>query len=150
MVKSTGSNTMTSPTTFSQTSATPSLTEATDTRLTARFEHFCLMAGVDSLTPMMDEDVTELAGEYDGHNAETPGYRWGSTRPQSASLAARSLSSVPGCATRRRMKRWSSRVGMNSPPMAILDSRPWPSWPWGQHPPLPRILTLIVVNSQLD
>ncbi len=42
----------------------------------------CLMAGVDSLTQMMDEDVTELAGEHDGRNADKPGDRWGSTPAQ--------------------------------------------------------------------
>ena len=45
--------------------------------LTESFERFCLMAGIESLSQLMEEDVTRLAGERYGHNADKPGYRWG-------------------------------------------------------------------------
>ena len=37
--------------------------------LTASFEHFCLIAGMESLTQMMSEDVTRLAGDRYEHSA---------------------------------------------------------------------------------
>ena len=50
--------------------------------LTASFEHFCLIAGMESLTQMMSEDVTRLAGDRYEHSAEKPGYRWGTSKGQ--------------------------------------------------------------------
>ena len=41
------------------------------------FEKLCLLAGVDALATMMDDDVNELAGKAYGHNSGKPGYRWG-------------------------------------------------------------------------
>ena len=45
--------------------------------LTKSFERFCLMAGIESLSEMMEEDVNRLAGERYQHNADQPGYHWG-------------------------------------------------------------------------
>ena len=46
----------------------------------ASFEHFCLLAGLASLTQMIEEDATALAGERYERDASKPGYRWGTTR----------------------------------------------------------------------
>ena len=48
--------------------------------LTESFERFCLMAGIESLMQMMNEDVTRLAGGRYEHGPEKPGYRWGSSK----------------------------------------------------------------------
>lgn len=50
--------------------------------LTASFEQFCLMAGIESLTLMMREDVGRLAGERYDHSPDKPGYRWGHAKAQ--------------------------------------------------------------------
>ena len=60
----------------------PSILEDAYDALTESFEQFCLLAGIESLTQMMGEDVTKLAGERYGHNADKPGYRWGSSKTQ--------------------------------------------------------------------
>lgn len=44
------------------------------------FEQFCLMAGLASLTQMLDEDARELAGAPHAREADKPGYRWGRTK----------------------------------------------------------------------
>ena len=46
----------------------------------ASFEHFCLMAGLASLTQMLEEDAMTLAGAPHARAADKPGYRWGRTR----------------------------------------------------------------------
>jgi putative transposase len=43
------------------------------------FEQFCLIAGLSSLTQMMDEDARALAGEPHARDGDKPGYRWGRT-----------------------------------------------------------------------
>ncbi|MDA3887432.1 MAG: IS256 family transposase [Allgaiera sp.] len=45
----------------------------------ASFEQFCLVAGLSSLTQMLEEDARELAGEAHARDAGKPGYRWGRT-----------------------------------------------------------------------
>ena len=45
----------------------------------ASFEQFCLVAGLSSLTQMLEEDARELAGEAHARDAAKPGYRWGRT-----------------------------------------------------------------------
>lgn len=44
------------------------------------FEQFCLVAGLASLTQMLDEDAKALAGEAHARDADKPGYRWGRTK----------------------------------------------------------------------
>ena len=44
------------------------------------FEQFCLIAGLSSLTQMLEEDATTLAGERYDRVPDCPGYRWGTTR----------------------------------------------------------------------
>lgn len=44
------------------------------------FEQFCLTAGLASISQMLEEDVTALAGERYGRSAGDPGYRWGATK----------------------------------------------------------------------
>jgi transposase-like protein len=46
----------------------------------ASFEQFCLVAGLSSLTQMLEQDARTLAGEPHARDAEKPGYRWGRTR----------------------------------------------------------------------
>lgn len=41
--------------------------------LSKSFEQFCLMAGIESLTQMMGEDMTRLAGDRCEHCPEKPG-----------------------------------------------------------------------------
>ena len=45
----------------------------------ASFEQFCLVAGLSSLTQMLEEDARELAGEAHARDAAKPGYRWART-----------------------------------------------------------------------
>ena len=44
------------------------------------FESFCLMAGVESLTKMFEEDAEEICGPRYGRGARKRGHRWGTTR----------------------------------------------------------------------
>lgn len=46
----------------------------------ASFEQFCLIAGLSSLTQLLDEDAKELAGAPHARDADKPGYRWGRTK----------------------------------------------------------------------
>ncbi len=48
----------------------------------ASFERFCLMAGIESLTQMLGEDVDTLAGGRYEHRPDKPGYRWGQAKAQ--------------------------------------------------------------------
>jgi hypothetical protein len=59
-----------------------SLVEDAYGALTESFEQFCLMAGIESLTQMMNEDVARLAGDRYEHCSDKPGYRWGHTKSQ--------------------------------------------------------------------
>ena len=43
------------------------------------FESFCLMAGVESLTKMFEEDAEEIRGPRYGRGAGKRGHRWGTT-----------------------------------------------------------------------
>lgn len=44
------------------------------------FEQFCLTAGLASISQMLEEDVTALAGDRYGRVPADPGYRWGATK----------------------------------------------------------------------
>ena len=44
------------------------------------FEQFCLLAGLSSLTQMLDEDAETLAGQPHARDPGKPGYRWGRTK----------------------------------------------------------------------
>jgi len=46
----------------------------------ASFERFCLVAGLSSLTQMLEQDARALAGDPHARDSEKPGYRWGRTR----------------------------------------------------------------------
>jgi transposase-like protein len=46
----------------------------------ASFEQFCLVAGLASLTQMMDEEAKALAGDPHARDPGKPGHRWGRTR----------------------------------------------------------------------
>ena len=63
--------------------STADLTEAVEEardEVGASFERFCLIAGLASLTQMLEEDATALAGTPHARAADKPGYRWGRTR----------------------------------------------------------------------
>ena len=72
----------------------------------ASFERFCLMAGIESLTQMLGEDVDTLAG---GRYEHRPGQAWlpmGSGQGAGwVSMGARSKLIARVSATRRRVKR---------------------------------------------
>ena len=44
------------------------------------FEGFCLMAGVESLMKMFEEDAEEICGPRYGRGSGKRGHRWGTTR----------------------------------------------------------------------
>lgn len=46
----------------------------------ASFEHFCLSAGVATLSAMMERDASGLCGPRQGRGADKAGQRWGKTR----------------------------------------------------------------------
>ena len=58
---------------------TAAVEEARD-EVGASFERFCLIAGLASLTQMLEEDATALAGTPHARAADKPGYRWGRTK----------------------------------------------------------------------
>lgn len=72
----------TSPSAVATAASGPSLVEEAYGALTESFEQFCLMAGIASLTQMMNEDVSRLAGDRYEHCPAKPGYRWGKTKSQ--------------------------------------------------------------------
>ncbi len=43
------------------------------------FERFCLMAGISTLSQMMEQDAIDLCGARHGRNVDRRGYRWGRT-----------------------------------------------------------------------
>ena len=49
-------------------------------QVSVSFERFCLTAGLNALSRMMEQDATELCGPHYGHRDGTPGHRWGKTR----------------------------------------------------------------------
>jgi hypothetical protein len=72
--------TTTSPLAFATAPSGPSLLGEAFETLAESFEQFCLMAGIESLTQMMGEDVIRLARDCYEHCPEKPGYRWGTTK----------------------------------------------------------------------
>ena len=74
--------TTTSPLALTTAPSGPALVGEAFEALTESFEQFCLMAGIESLTQMMGEDVTRLAGDRYEHCPEKPGYRWGTSKAQ--------------------------------------------------------------------
>lgn len=80
----TESNTMkritTSPLALASTAELTAAVEEAGDAVGASFEHFCLMAGLASLTQMLEEDAMALAGAPHARAADKPGYRWGRTR----------------------------------------------------------------------
>jgi len=44
------------------------------------FERFCLAAGIETLTQMLEEDATALCGSPHARNEERQGHRWGKTQ----------------------------------------------------------------------
>ncbi len=57
----------------------PTLTDAMDAvRLSV--DRFCLLAGVEALVEMMEEDATTVCGARHRRHGERRGYRWGKTQ----------------------------------------------------------------------
>ena len=44
------------------------------------FERFCLKAGLETLTQMLEVDASALCGPRHGHTPERAGHPWGRTR----------------------------------------------------------------------
>jgi transposase-like protein len=70
----------TSPLALASTTEMTTAVEAAWEAVGASFERFCLIAGLSSLTQMLDEDARALAGERHARDAAKPGYRWGRTK----------------------------------------------------------------------
>jgi putative transposase len=49
-------------------------------QVTASFERFCLLAGLDTLNRLMEWDATALCGPRHGRGAERQAHRWGRTK----------------------------------------------------------------------
>ena len=64
----------------------------------ARFEYFCLAAGIATLATMMEEDAARLRGPRYGRTRARQGTAGERPRERSASMAARSMSNAPLCA----------------------------------------------------
>src|SRR5918996_974096 len=69
-----------SPLALASTTEMTAAVEAAWEAVGASFERFCLIAGLSSLTQMLDEDARALAGERHARDAAKPGYRWGRTK----------------------------------------------------------------------
>lgn len=63
--------------------AVPGLEEVFED-MRASVERFCLLAGVEVLQEMMEEDATAVCGPRHGRGRERRGYRWGRTRSELA------------------------------------------------------------------
>lgn len=72
--------TTTSPLALASTAELTAAVEEARDEVGASFERFCLIAGLASLTQMLEEDATALAGTPHVRAADKPGYRWGRTR----------------------------------------------------------------------
>ena len=46
----------------------------------ASFDRFCLVAGIEALSDMMEKDAAEACGPRHGRSEERRGYRWGRTQ----------------------------------------------------------------------
>ena len=72
--------TTTSPLALASTADLTAAVEEARDEVGASFERFCLIAGLASLTQMLDEDAMALAGAPHARAADKPGYRWGHTK----------------------------------------------------------------------
>ena len=59
----------------------PSLTAAMD-EVRLSVDRFCLLAGVEALAEMMEEDATTVCGARHRHHGDRRGYRWGKTQSE--------------------------------------------------------------------
>ena len=87
----------------------------------ASFERFCLTAGLATLSSMMKEDAVQLCGPRYGREDGKAGHRWGKTKGNWASMAARSSLSGPGYALATG-KRCPCRAGRRLCPMTCWAS----------------------------
>ena len=59
----------------------PSLTAAMD-EVRFSVDRFCLLAGVEALAEMMEEDATTVCGARHRRHGDRRGYRWGKTQSE--------------------------------------------------------------------
>ncbi len=59
----------------------PTLGDAMD-ELRLSVDRFCLLAGIEVLQEMMEEDVTTVCGTRHRRHGERQGYRWGKTQSE--------------------------------------------------------------------
>jgi hypothetical protein len=71
---------ITSPLALASTAELTAAVEEARDEVGASFERFCLIVGLASLTQMLEEDATALAGAPHARAADKPGYRWGRTK----------------------------------------------------------------------
>ena len=66
--------------------------------MSASFERFCLAAGLETLSEMLEQDATAACGERHERGERRQAHRWGRTKAKSAFTVARSRSSAHGFA----------------------------------------------------
>ena len=66
---------ITSPLALASTADLTAAVEQARDEVGASFERFCLIAGLASLTQMLEEDAAALAGAAHARAADKPGYR---------------------------------------------------------------------------
>ncbi|MFQ5567985.1 MAG: IS256 family transposase [Paracoccaceae bacterium] len=71
----------TSPKALAASLPLPTLGEAVD-EVRLSVERFCLLAGIEALQEMMDEDATAVCGARHRRHGERRGYRWGKTQSE--------------------------------------------------------------------
>ena len=69
----------------------PTLGDAMD-EVRLSVDRFCLLAGVEALQDMMEEDATAVCGARHRRDTGRRGYRWGSTRPRVRDRAGKEVS----------------------------------------------------------
>ncbi len=87
-------------------------------------DRFRVMAGIDAVQGMMNEDAADLAGECCGWDAGRPGHRRGGHPARPASREAGSGSSDRGCAAGRPGGSCRCRAGRRSVMAAVPRSGP--------------------------
>ncbi len=68
----------TSPIALAAPFALPSLGDAKE-GVSLSVDRFCLLAGIEALAEMMEEDATAVCGARHRRHADRRGYRWGTT-----------------------------------------------------------------------
>jgi len=68
------------------------------TSMSASFERFCLAAGLEALTEMLEADAANACGPRHGRGRSRRAHRWGRTKGKIVSTAAKRSSNARGFA----------------------------------------------------